>query len=264
MNDALKVILIAAATSAVVQLLLAPFVHQFYGYPTKGSEVPVAAAIGEAVPAARPAVGAAPVAAPALTAPNIQGMAVDEAREAFRAQGIVIIEDGAREDDTAKVGTILQQRPLPGAPMAAKEIRVIVSKAPQGIEVPNVVGTESAVARKKLEEAGFAVAVDRAPAGEAAPGSVIEQQPPAGAHVAKGGKVRIVAAQAATVEVPKVTRKKLPKARTVLEEAGLVVGKVRQVEDPELSGGTVLRQSPKAGAEANPGDRVDLVVVAPD
>ncbi len=264
MNDALKVILIAAVTSAVVQLLLAPFVHQFYGYPMQAAEVPVAAAVGETVPAARPSAGPPPAAAPTMTAPNIQGMPVDEAREAFRSQGIVIIEDGAREDDTARVGTILQQRPLPGAPMAAKEIRVIVAKAPQGIEVPNVVGAEGTVARKKLEEAGFAVTVDRAPAGEAVPGSVVEQQPPAGAHVAKGGKVRIVVAQAATVEVPKVTRKKLPKARAMLEEAGLAVGKVRQVEDPELSGGTVLRQSPKAGAEARPGDRVDLVVVAPD
>ena len=93
---------------------------------------------------------------------------------------------------------------------------------------------------------------------------MIEQQPPGGTRVGKGGKVRLVVAGAAVVEVPRVVRKKLPKARKILEDAGLAVGKVRQQEDPERPGGTVLRQTPEAGAEVAPGTAVDLVVVAPD
>ncbi len=262
MNDAIKVILLSAVTAAVVEVLLAPFVHQFYGYPTRAGDVPVAAAVGKTTPA----VPSAPVERePAeVTAPNIQGMAVERARERFRGQGIVIIEDGSREDDSVEPGTILQQRPLPGAPMPAKELRVIVAKAPSGRPVPDLVGKPAAAARAELEALGLAVETETAAAADAAPGTVIEQQPPGGTRVGKGGKVRLVVAGAAVVEVPRVVRKKLPKARKILEDAGLAVGKVRQQEDPELSGGTVLRQTPKAGAEVAPGTAVDLVVVAPD
>ncbi|RMG94297.1 MAG: PASTA domain-containing protein [Deltaproteobacteria bacterium] len=264
MNDTLKILVLAAVTAAVVQVLLAPFVHQFYGYPTGPAEVPVAAAVGQAAGSPAPPPSEAPTRAEQPTAPNIQGMKVDAARERFRAQGIVVIEDGAREDDSVEPGTILQQRPLPGAPMPVKELRVIVATAPAGLEVPGVVGRPQDEAKAALEQRGFTVQVDRAPAPDAAPGTVVDQQPPEGARVPKGGKVRIVVAEVATVKVPKVTRKKLPKARQILEEAGLAVGRVREVEDPELGGGTVLRQTPKPGAEVAPGTEVELTVVAPD
>ena len=53
-------------------------------------------------------------------------------------------------------------------------------------------------------------------------------------------------------------------ARKRIEAAGLVVGSVREREDPELSSQRVLSQEPDAGTKVAKGTSVDLVVVAPD
>jgi serine/threonine-protein kinase len=64
------------------------------------------------------------------------------------------------------------------------------------------------------------------------------------------------------VEVPEVLGMTLDEATTELEEAGLAVGSVESTENADVPVGTVVEQSPEAGAEVSEGDTVDLVVAA--
>ena len=65
----------------------------------------------------------------------------------------------------------------------------------------------------------------------------------------------------AGVEVPKVVGLSVTDATTKLDQAGFTVGDVTfEPADPGTAQGTVVTQTPKAGAEADKGSAVDLVV----
>ncbi len=261
MNDSFKMFIIALVTALASQLLLGPYILKLQGFvPAK--DLPV-----QSVPAQKLEQSNRPVApAPAakLTAPNLEGMTVDAARERWRDKGLAIIEDGEKIDSGAEPGSIIEQRPAPGSPLASMEVRVTVAKATPEIEVPNVVGKSIGAARKTLENAGFEVPEPTSESSREPKGSVIKQLPAAGDKVKSESIVRLVIAEAAAVKVPKVTGTRLPKARKLLEDAGLVVGAIRRVEHEERGEDYVLRQDPEPKAEVPPGTEVELVIVAPN
>lgn len=264
MNDGLKMFLIALVTAVASQLLLGPYILKLQGFQP-ASEMALSGRASQLEQGPAPAPATSP-AAPAtkLNAPNLEGMTVEAARERWRDKGLVIIEDGERIDSGAEPGQIIEQRPAAGSPLASKEIRVTVAKAAAEVEVPGVVGMPIAEATRTLQDADFQVA-DPIPEQSKEPqGTVIEQRPAAGEKVKAESMVRLVVAEPAAIEVPKVTGMYVNKARKALEDVGLVVGPIRRVEHEERGGGYVLRQDPEEGAEVPPGTEVELVVVAPN
>lgn len=262
MQDYLKIFLVSLVTSVAVLFALGPVMLRLQAPqgPRQQSE-----AAATPTGAERP-----PPAAETLAAPNLVGLELSAARERWRAQGIAVIEDSQRVDPSVGAGTILSQAPLGGAPLQNKEIRVVVAAAPELVSVPSVVGRDVAAATEALVEAGFEVPAPTLRADDAPAGQVLEQDPNPGSESNKGALVRLVvsgdggAPGEATIEVPKLLRLPLSRARRELEAAGLRVGTVREREDMELSGRRVLEQSPAAGTKVAPDSVVDLVVVAPD
>lgn len=256
MNDYFKMFLIALVTSVATQLLLTPYIVKLQG-------------LGDA-PAPAPAKAPAPTEpAPAvgqkLSAPNLEGMTVDAARERWRAKGLVIIEDGERSVAEADPGTIVQQRPSAGAELSSnKEIRVVVAKASSDIAIPKVEGKSYDDARTALVAAGFEVPEPAKEVSEKDAGTVLKQVPGSGTKAKEGSVVRLTIAEPAAVEVPKLRGLYLSGAKKKLEESGLTAGKVRRVEDPERGENYVLRQSPSPGDKVPPGTEVELTVVAPN
>ncbi len=271
-QDYLKTFLISLVTAVAVLFLLGPVMlklNQPAG-PRPTTEAPAQAPTEQSQPSPTQ---------PQLTAPNLQGLALREARDRWRTEGIVIIEDSQRVDASVEPGTILSQIPAGGAPLQTKEIRVVVAAAPEMVTIPSVIGKSATEATEVLVAAGFEVpAPDKEPSAEP-PGTVLRQEPNAGGKTEKGALVRLVVSgegvgggeaagtdkpTADKVEVPKVVGMQLDRARKKLAEVGLEVGSVRQQEDPELSGRRVLSQSPSAGSQVDKGSDVNLVIVAPD
>jgi serine/threonine-protein kinase len=256
MQDTLKSFLVALVTSVLVLFVLGPVMLKVHGFG------PGLAPAGSA--AAPPSPAPAPAPAPAqMTAPNIAGMLARDARERFRAQGITIVEDGERVDASAKPGTILEQNPAAGALLEQKEIRVLVARAPDLLSVPDVVGKLQDQARQVLIEAGFEVPDAVAEPAQAPAGTVLRQEPNAGAKTEQGAIVRLFVA-GDTVEVPSLRGKTLAAARAALDKAGLTTGSVSEREDEELSGRRVIGSDPSAGTRVPRGTAVNLVIVAPD
>ncbi|PRQ04920.1 PASTA domain-containing protein [Enhygromyxa salina] len=267
MQDYLKIFLISLVTSVAVLFSLGPFMLRM-----QAAEGPRAQAEAPAQPAtvetqAQPA-------APQMTAPNLQGLSLRDARDRWREGGIVIIEDSQRVDASVEVGTILSQSPAGGAPLQTKEIRVVVAAAPELLTVPSVIGKSAISATEALVKAGFEVPAPQSEPSSEAAGVVLRQEPNAGSKSEKGSLVHLVVAGdggagaiapgEALIEVPKLRNQTVGSARKKLESAGLSVGTVREREDPELGGGRVLSQDPDAGTEVAPGTAVDLVIVAPN
>lgn len=261
MNDGLKIFAIALVTTVASQLLLGPYILKLQGFH------PTAASSSSPGPTPHADTTKADAAAgnEKLTAPNLEGMSVEAARDRFRDKGIVIIEDGERADTGAEPGSIVQQRPPPGTTLASKEIRVIVAKSGESAGVPDVMGKSVQDARSALVTAGFEVPDPASqPAEDKEPGTVIAQEPNPGASAKAGSIVRLTVAEAVLTKVPKVEGLYLRKATEALEAAGLKTGKIRRVEHPERGQNYVLGQKPEADAEVAPGTEVDLTIVAPD
>ena len=185
MNDYFKMFLIALVTSVAAQLLLTPYIVKLQGLGNTSAPAPANA------PAA-PATEAAPEASEKLSAPNLEGMTVDAARERWRAKGLVIIEDGERSVAEAEPGTIVQQRPSAGAELSSnKEIRVVVAKASSDIAIPKVEGKSYDDARTALVAAGFEVPEPAKEVSEDAAGTVLKQVPGSGTKAKEGSVVRL-------------------------------------------------------------------------
>jgi beta-lactam-binding protein with PASTA domain len=261
MTDAFKMFLIALVTTVASQLLLGPYILRLQGVlpitPTT-----VAGMVDHQ--SAPPAPGTNAADSTKLAAPNLEGMPVEEARERWRAKGIEIVEDGERDGSGAEPGTIVQQRPAPGAELSSKEIRVIVARKSEVLKVPDVVAKSIDEARRLLEAAGFDVADPTFEASDKPPSTVVRQSPPAQEDAKRGSIVRLVVAEPAGIEVPKFTGLYLGKAKKAIADAGLKVGPIKRVEHAELGEGYVMKQTPVAGEKVPPGTEVELVVVAPN
>lgn len=258
MNDYFKMFLIALVTSVASQLLLTPYIIKLQGLDSAG-----------AAPAntARDTAPAPPTAdgTEKLSAPNLEGMTVDAARERWRAKGLVIIEDGERNVTAADPGTIVQQRPSAGAELSSnKEIRVVVAKASSNVALPDVVGESYDSARAELVKAGFEVPAAATEVSDKEANTVLKQVPAAGSEAKDGSVVRLTIAEPLAVEVPKLKGLYLSGAKKKLAEFGLAVGRIRRVEDPERGENYVLRQDPSPGDKVPPGTEVEITVVAPN
>jgi len=258
MNDYFKMFLIALVTSVASQLLLTPYIIKLQGLDSTGpAPANTARNSGVSAPTAE--------GTEKLSAPNLEGMTVDAARERWRAKGLVIIEDGERNVTAADPGTIVQQRPSAGAELSSnKEIRVVVAKASSNVALPDVLGKPYAAARTELVKAGFEVPEPVTEVSDEDPNTVLKQVPAAGAEAKDGSVVRLTIAEPLAVEVPKLKGLYLSGAKKKLAEFGLTVGRIRRVEDPERGENYVLRQDPSPGDKVPPGTEVEITVVAPN
>lgn len=263
--DLLLTFLISLVTSAAVLFVLGPTMLRSQGL-VPGAMAP--APVSEPAPKAATPPPAAQ--APKLTAPNLEGLDIEAARERVRKSGIAVIEDGERQDSSAKPGEIVEQNPAPGAQLEQQEIRVIVAGKPSKVEIPDVIGQTEGDARKALEDAGFEVPDEvelEVPDADVDPspkaGTVSKVSPEAGEEAPEGSIVRLTVVKD-TVVVPRVLHKSLKSATKKIEGAGLELGTVSQREHPELSGRKVLSQDPDPGEKVQRGTKVDLVIVAPD
>ncbi len=259
MNDSLKMFFIALVTSVASQLLLGPYILRLQGIAPLPAGPSVAQRLDQGPTEPTPA----PV-EPKLAAPNLQGTLVEDARERWQSKGIEIIEEGERSGSGLKPGTIVQQRPSAGAELSSKEIRVIVAGTSETQAVPDVAGKTVEEARKILQDAGFTVGDATPEASDRPENTVLRQTPAADASARQGSMIRIVVAEPAGIEVPKLTGMYLGKAKQAIEAAGLKVGSIRRAEHAELGEGYILKQAPVAGEKVPPGTEIELVAVAPN
>jgi beta-lactam-binding protein with PASTA domain len=139
-------------------------------------------------------------------------------------------------------------------------VRLLVSKGPEQVEVPDVTGLSRESAEARLRDEGFEVAVQEQESDEPE-GDVVSQSPGAGTQLTRGDRVTItVSTGRPKVDVPDVVGLGETKATARLSAAGLTpVRQERQVTDPAQDG-VVLEQRPGSGTEVDKGQQVVIVV----
>jgi serine/threonine-protein kinase len=179
-----------------------------------------------------------------LTQKGLQPTAQNESSETV-AKGLVV-----STDPTAGVGVQV------GSP-----VTVLVSSGPREASVPEVSGETQANATATLSAAGLKVSTVKREVAEPTAGTVISQSPAAGTQVKPGSTVTIVVSQApAKTAVPSVVGQSEVQAISTLKAAGFEATTVTRTVTEEAKVGTVLQQSPGAGAKLAKGQVVTLAI----
>jgi beta-lactam-binding protein with PASTA domain len=212
---------------------------------------------------------------PKLGVPNVVGLPIATAVKKLQADGL---ESNQRVVfASAPPGRVTAQRPPAGAAVKkGATVALNVSRGPQRVTVPSVVGRSRGDAVKRLTAAGFHAAVFSVPS-QSPRGFVVAQSPRANSKAAKGSRVRVNVAQgapagktttttgattpttsAASAKVPTVVGLSQTAAQRRLHAAGFRV-RTAYVASPKPSG-TVVAQRPTGGTTLRRGAAVRINV----
>jgi beta-lactam-binding protein with PASTA domain len=199
---------------------------------------------------------------------DVEGMSLADASGALEKQGLKVRV--TRSPSERPRGEILNQEPPPGSKIAKGTVVALVasqgsdgSTRSESVTVPAVIGLSASDAVTVLRNAGLEARV-RSVVSRERRGTVVDQVPTEGAEVARDSTVQIEVAKpppapaVQRVEVPDVVGAEASAARGELRAAGLRVTTVEVAS--QQPAGTVVSQSPRAGAEVREGARVRLTV----
>jgi serine/threonine-protein kinase len=196
---------------------------------------------------------------PQTTVPSVVGEQVDKALSDL--QEAKLKGKTQRVDSDKPEGEVVSQTPKAGASIdEGSTVTIKVSKGPQPIGVPNVVGLTFESAQSTLLARGFAVFRKDVESDEPK-GIVVDQSPEADTFQAPRTTITLSVSKGPTTStVPTVTSLAQADAVQQLRDSGFRVRVVSQpVSDPDQDG-IVQSQDPPGGTQKAPGSTVTIAV----
>lgn len=196
-----------------------------------------------------------------VAVPNVVGKTQADAEAALTAAGLTIGDVSQEFSSQAPRGRVATQNPQPNTQVPkGTSVALGISKGPEMVVVPNVVGQTADEAAAALTEAGLVAEQNFVPSASEEEGIVKSQEPEAGESVAKGSKVVInVTQKPEQVAVPTVTGLTQEAATDTLTAQDFVVTVTNQATTP-ANVGKVLSQDPAGGTLAEKGSSVTITV----
>jgi eukaryotic-like serine/threonine-protein kinase len=192
-------------------------------------------------------------------APDLVGLARDEAVALAQAEGLQVEFAEEQYDNEVPAGHVLAQDPT-GRVVRGGTIELTLSRGPEVFGVPDVVGATLEVATRQLEDLGLVVVEGDGGYSNTVPeGRVLSVDPEVGTEVRPGAEITVNVSQGrAPITVPSLIGQNVNAATAQLQGLGLEPV-VEQVDSNEPAG-QVINQDPAAGGGAEPGDQVRLEV----
>jgi beta-lactam-binding protein with PASTA domain len=189
-----------------------------------------------------------------VNVPNVVHLKQHEAVQRVNARGL--IARSVPRPSSAEAGTVVDQDPNPGADVVKDTVVTLTVSAVEAEAVPNVVGQREAAAESTLRAQGFQVQTTNVVSTEPS-GTVIAQNPQAGARVGHGSTVTIRVSHG-PVTVPDTVGQSRADAVAAVSGAGLKP-KVFTVPSSQPKG-QVVAQKPQGGKRVAGGSTVRLNV----
>ncbi|MFI7086046.1 Stk1 family PASTA domain-containing Ser/Thr kinase [Streptomyces anulatus] len=194
--------------------------------------------------------------------PSLLGQTQQTAEKRLSDRGLGLKGVDRVFSDTVERGSVVSSDPASGDRIRGNgSVKLVVSRGPEIVRVPDVVGRSLADARRALKKVGLVPGmVTREFSEDVARGEVIRTDPRAGADRKPDTAVALVVSKGAPIDVPDVTGLSAEEATSELAAEGLkaevLPGRVHSAE----AEGDVAEQSPGGGAEAAEGDTIELTV----
>ncbi|MDQ1286875.1 MAG: eukaryotic-like serine/threonine-protein kinase [Actinomycetota bacterium] len=194
------------------------------------------------------------------TTPAVTGMKAPAAAGALRGAGL---RSTQREvyDAASPPGTVVSTDPDAGAPVRKDgSVELQVSKGPEFVVVPKVLGQSEGDARQAIDSTHLSVSEAVQEFDDAPKGQVIAVRPDAGQRVRNGSAVALTVSKGPEpVAVPDVVGRSKDDAERQLIDGRLEAAYGPAVFDGEVAEGSVVSQSPKNGT-LGAGQKVTLVL----
>ena len=197
-----------------------------------------------------------------IPVPDVTSMTRPNAQIALQDVGFTVGSVKEAFSDTAKAGTVVSQSPVPfAAAPKGSAVKLVLSKGPEMIQVPNVIGKPEAEAFKTLEAAGFSPRALPSEFNKDVPANTVYKQTPGGDEKAiKGAIVSYVVSRGTELAVvPDVSGKKQSTAKSTLEKAGFKVA-VKDDNSDSVGVGKVISQNPQGAVSVAKGSTVTITI----
>ena len=196
---------------------------------------------------------------------SVLGETAGEAREILSGLGFLVLEVPVF-DEVRPPGEVVGQVP-PGDQVLAKGQQIVldVSRGPERIVIPTLVGLSEAGAVQRATDAGLSLRSEfetEAPAGFPA-GAVYSQEPGAGSLAEPEVEIVIRVYRPEPVSVPRVIGMDPDEAFALLIASGLTVSSVLERESASATQRTVVDQIPPSGIKVARESSIRLIVERP-
>ncbi len=192
--------------------------------------------------------------------PAVKGLPQAQAAEALVQANLVVGSIKEAYDDKVVAGAVVSATPKPGASVKpATPVDLVVSKGPEPVPVPDVVGKKVGTAKEALARVGLKSDVTQKFSEEVADGDVISVKPKAGTIVDSGSRVALVVSKGPPpVTVPNLIDMPRGKAESTLRRLGL---RPNVVEGDFTPLNRVISQDPAAGSVIPKGSTVTIRII---
>ncbi len=192
--------------------------------------------------------------------PAVKGLPQAQAADALVAANLAVGTVKEAYDDKVEVGAVVSSTPKAGASVKpATPVDLVVSKGPEPVPVPAVVGKKSGPAKDALARVGLKADVTQKFSEEVPDGVVISVKPKEGTIVDSGSRVALVVSKGPPpVTVPNLIDMPRQKAITTLQRLGL---RPNVVEGDFSPLNRVISQDPSPGTEIPKGSTVTIRII---
>ncbi len=200
-----------------------------------------------------------------VVVPDLAGKDVVYALDILTDLGLNIKVSGFEYRTDVPKNHVASQVPKPGSEVKKdRDVRIIISKGPKTLVVPNLVGMDIRQAYIIMEQNGLSRGVlSRTFSERAAIDEVISQVSPPGTVLTRGDAIDMLISlgrRPVTYKMPYLHGLALEDAILILERVDLGLGKIRYIQRKDLPRDVVVEQDPPSGYQVASGIFVNLTV----
>lgn len=197
-----------------------------------------------------------------VVVPNVCNLSLEKALEELDKKQLEGVVTERRYDYVIEEGKIIIQDPLPEANVkVGRIINLTVSLGPETVRVPYLTGVDHEKGTLIMERLGLNIeSVEYLFSDSIAEGKIMKTIPEAEVEVKKGDDVKLIVSKGLIMKMPNLAGVSLDDARVMLENMGLVLGDVKEVEGSGTKGSIILH-SPEPDQIVNSGDTVSVMVI---
>jgi serine/threonine-protein kinase len=200
-----------------------------------------------------------------VVVPELVGKDVVYALDILTDLGLNIKVSGFEYRPDIPKNHVAYQDPRPGSEVKKdRDVRIVVSRGPKSLVVPNLVGMDIRQAQIIMEENGLSQgAVSRTFSDVIAEDEIIGHTPPSGTVVSRGNSLDLLVSLGSrplTYEMPYLHGLTLEDAILIIERVHLGLGQIKSVHRNDLPLDVVVEQSPRAGYQVAARTLVNLTM----
>lgn len=198
--------------------------------------------------------------------PDLQGASIADAEARVRDQGLRIEwSEEARYDDSVPASHVMRQEPRSGSLVKRGAlVKTTASLGQEVVVVPDVSERALQAAQVTLAAQGLSLGkVANVFSGRGRPGTVVTQDPPAGASVSRGRAVDLylnLDNRASVFVMPDLVYRGYTEVRRYFDRRDMRLGSVKFESYEGIAPGVILRQHPLPGHPLRKSDVISLVV----